>query len=52
MSAGSAKSVKAGSGLTFNVGHDVVRDLDAEYDFATYTLRCKVSGSDIYRTPS
>ncbi|MEV8505062.1 hypothetical protein AB0368_09565 [Actinoplanes sp. NPDC051475] len=49
ISAGSSKSVKVGSGLTFNVGHDVVRDLDAEYDFATYTLRCKVSGSDIYR---
>jgi hypothetical protein len=49
VSAGSTKSVKQSSGLTFNVGHDVVRDLDAEYDFATYTLRCKVSGSDIWR---
>src|SRR5690349_3823415 len=49
MSAGSAKSIKTSSGLTFEVGHDVVRDLDAEYDFATYTLRCRVSGSDIYR---
>jgi hypothetical protein len=49
VSAGSAKAVKTGTGLTFNVGHDVVRDLDAEYDFATYTLRCKVSGSDIWR---
>jgi hypothetical protein len=49
ISAGLSKSVKNSSGLTFNVGHSVVRDLDAEYDFATYTLRCKVSGSSIWR---
>lgn len=49
VSAGFSKSVKKGEGLTFNLGHNIVRDLDAEYDFATYVLRCKVSGSDIWR---
>ena len=49
ITAGSTKSVKMGEGLTFNVGSRVTADLDAEYDFATYTLRCQVSGSDIWR---
>jgi len=41
---GFTKSVNKGSGVDFEEGTDVVRDLEVEFDFYSYGLYCSLSG--------
>jgi hypothetical protein len=41
---GYTKSVNKGSGVDFDEGYDVVRDLEVEFDFYSYGLYCSLSG--------
>jgi hypothetical protein len=41
---GFSKSVVTSSGLNFSIDHQVVRDLEVEYDYYHYGLWCQLSG--------
>ena len=41
---GYSKAVKTSAGVNFSVGHDVIRDLEVEYDYYHYGLYCQMSG--------
>ncbi|MEU8014316.1 GDSL-type esterase/lipase family protein [Micromonospora parva] len=48
---GFADLTASGSGVNFEVGHNVVRDLEVEYDFYKHRLWCSISGDVTNRRP-
>lgn len=47
--AGWSKTISNSAGVNFNVGYNVVRDLEVEYDFYNYRLWCSISGDTTNR---